>query len=72
MIKYALIVLFVFAVVCGAFVAGYFLGRAHRQIEYVEKQVEGIKYVEKKHAVIAARPNSDRTELLKLMQAGKL
>ncbi len=65
------ILVFIFILV-GAFISGYFIGKAHKQIEYVEKKVEVIKYVEEKRAVIAARPNSNRAELLKLMQAGKL
>lgn len=70
--KNAFIVLFFIAFVGGTFVSGYFLGKAHRQIEYIEKKVEVIKYVEKNKAVIAAKPNAGRADILKLMRAGDL
>lgn len=59
------------ALVGGLCVASYLLGRSHATIKEVEKRVEVIKYVEKQKAVIHAKPNASRDELLSLMRAGK-
>lgn len=67
---------FIFAVwgfvIAGAYWAGYRVGNANRQIEYVTKQVEVVKYVEREKAKIYAQPNAGRSELLELMRNGKL
>lgn len=60
------------ALVGGLCVASYLLGRSHATIKEVAKRVEVIKYVEKQKAVIHAKPNAGRDELLSLMRAGKL
>lgn len=52
--------------------AGQEVGRSEARVQVIEKQVEVIRYVEKKKAEIHARPNAGRDDLLKLMRAGKL
>lgn len=61
------------AALCFAFYeAGQEVGRSEARVQVIEKQVEVIRYVEKKKAEIHARPNAGRDDLLKLMRAGKL
>ena len=61
------------AALCFAFYeVGQEVGRSEAKIQVIEKQVEVIRYVEKKKAEIHARPNAGRNDLLKLMRAGKL
>ena len=57
------------AALCGAF---YALGRSHAKVSVVTKQVEVIKYVEKKAAEIHSRPNAGRAALLALMREDRL
>ena len=42
------------------------------KVQIVEKQVEVIKYVERKKAEIQAKPNAGRSDLLELMRADRL
>ncbi len=58
----------VFLAACG----GFLYGRSVVKTQIVEKQVEVIKYVAKKRAIIQAKPNANRDELLKLMYSGNL
>ena len=61
------------AALCYAFYeAGQKVGESRAKVQIVEKQVEVIKYVEKKKALSQSRPNAGRDDLLKLMRAGKL
>lgn len=66
-LRYAIYLAIFLLIVGGAYLAGYHIGAADRQVEYVTKEVEVIKYVEKKKADIYSRPNATRDELLKLM-----
>lgn len=66
--KILIFVLLFFSLLIGA----YFLGRSHAKLKIVEKEIEVVRYVDKKKAEIQARPNASRNELLKLMRAGKL
>ena len=50
----------------------YQLGKSNARVQIVTKQVEVVKYVEKKKAAIYSKPNADRADLLKLMRAGLL
>lgn len=70
--KYAFALVVLILIASGAYCAGYRVGSANRQIEYVTKQVEVVKYVEKEKAKIYAQPNAGRDDLLKLMHVGKL
>ncbi len=60
-------------------VASYCLGRSHTEVKIIKekgeeiiKEVEVIKYVEKKKAKIWVQPNAGRDDLLKLMYSGQL
>lgn len=50
----------------------YQLGKSNARVQIITKQVEVIKYVQKKRAVIQSRPNAGRDELLRLMRASQL
>ena len=50
----------------------YELGKSRAEVKFVEKEVEVVRYVEKKRAEIYARPNAGRDALLELMRGGKL
>lgn len=61
------------AALCFAFYeVGQRVGRSEAKVQIVEKQVEVIKYVERKKAEIQAKPNAGRSDLLELMRAGRL
>lgn len=70
-VKYAILIAFFFFVVTGAYYTGYQIGRTDKQVEYVTKQVEVIKYVSRERSEIQAKPNAGRDALLELMRAGK-
>lgn len=66
-------VLLIISALCFAFYqVGQTVGEGKAKVKIVEKQVEVIRYVEKKKAEIHARPNAGRDDLLKLMRAGRL
>ena len=67
MVKYAIYFVIFLLVIGGAYLAGYHIGAADRQVEYVTKEIEVIKYVDKKKSDIYSKPNATRNELLKLM-----
>lgn len=63
--------------ICLFFVTGlcflsYRLGQSNAEVKTITKQVEVVKYVEKKRSDIYAVPNANRDELLKRMRAGIL
>ena len=61
------------AALCFAFYeVGQKVGESRAKVQVIEKQVEVIRYVEKKKAKIHAKPNAGRDDLLKLMHAGRL
>lgn len=70
--RYAICGAILCSIVGGAYYLGYKAGANNTRIEYVEKQVEVIKYVEKKKADIYSRRSATRPELLELMYNGKL
>lgn len=72
MVKYALAFVILIFVAVGAYGTGYQMGSANKQIEYVTKQIEVVKYVEKEKAKIHAQPNAGRDELLRRMRANEL
>ena len=65
-------ILFWFVSVMMAACGGFLYGKSMAKTQVVEKQVEVVKYVAKKRAVIQAKPNANRDELLKLMRANNL
>ena len=70
--RYAIYLVIFLLVISGAYLAGYHIGAADRQVEYVTKEIEVIKYVDKKKSDIYSRRSATRPELLKLMYDGKL
>lgn len=72
LIRWAVVILMIAALCFAFYEVGQKVGRSEAKIQIVEKQVEVIRYVERKKAEIHARPNAGRDDLLKLMRAGKL
>lgn len=72
LIRWAVTMLMVAALCFAFYEVGQEVGRSEAKIQVIEKQVEVIRYVEKKKAEIHARPNAGRDDLLKLMRAGRL
>ena len=70
--RYAIYFVIFLLVIGGAYLAGYHIGAADRQVEYVTKEIEVTKYVDKKKSDIYSRRSATRPELLKLMYDGKL
>ncbi len=65
--------LFVVAALCFAFYqVGQTVGEGKAKIQVIEKEVEVIRYVEKKKADIYSQPNATRDDLLELMRGNKL
>ena len=63
------VILAMITTLCFAF---YKLGKSNAKIEIVTKEIEVIKYVEKKKANIYTKPNASRSELIKRMRNGML
>jgi len=72
LIRWAVTMLMVAALCFAFYEVGQEVGRSKTKIQIIEKEVEVIRYVEKKKAEIHARPNAGRDDLLKLMRAGRL
>ena len=70
--RYAICGVILCAVVGGAYYLGYKAGANNARVEYVTKEIEVVKYVDKKKSDIYSRPNASRAALLKLMQDNKL
>lgn len=72
LMRYALLISLFILIIAGAYYTGYRVGSSDKQVEYVTKQVEVVKYVSRERAEVHAKPNAGRAELLKLMHDGKL
>jgi hypothetical protein len=72
LIRWAVTMLMVAALCFAFYEVGEASGRKEAKIQIIEKEVEVVRYVEKKKAEIHARPNAGRDDLLKLMRAGRL
>lgn len=70
--KYAICGVILCLIVGGAYYIGYTTGSADRRVEYVEKEVEVVRYVNNKKSDIYSKPNASRAALLKLMYDNKL
>lgn len=70
--KYAILGVVLAAILLGAYYLGYSAGTNNTRVEYVTKEVEVVRYVDKKKSSIYSKPNASRTALLKLMQDNKL
>ena len=66
------VIIMLSAIILWSFGCGYWLGKGHQKIEYITKEIEVVKTVSKKKAVIQARPHIDRDTALKLMYDNKL
>lgn len=72
MVKYAILCVILVAVIAGAYYSGYKAGSGDTRVEYVTKEIEVTKYVNKKKADIYSKPNAGRTALLQLLHNGIL
>ena len=72
LIRWAVTMIMVAALCFAFYEVGQTVGRTEAKVQVIEKQVEVIRYVEKKKAEIHAKPNAGRDDLLKLMRAGRL
>ena len=72
LIRWAVTMIMVAALCFAFYEVGQKVGRSEAKVQVIEKQVEVIRYVEKKKAEIHAKPNAGRDDLLKLMRAGRL
>ena len=70
--KYAILGIILCAVVGGAYYLGYSAGSTNQRVEYVTKEVEVVRYVDRKKSEIYSKPNASRDALLKLMHDNKL
>ena len=70
--RYAIFVSVLVAILFGTYYLGYRSGANNTRVEYVTKEIEVIKYVDKKKSDIYSRPNASRAALIKLMQDNKL
>lgn len=66
MVKYAFYLLIFAFIVCGAYLAGYRVGKADTKVEYVTQEV--VKYVEvdKAKSAIYSSPNINRDTALRM------
>lgn len=55
-----------------AFYCGYGLGQKNQKIQYITKEIEVVKNVTQKRAVIQSRPHITRDYALELMRKNKL
>lgn len=71
--KKILLIIALFGIlIIGAYYLGYKLGSANTTIEYITKEKEVIKYVEKTKSDIYAKPNITRDTALQLFNEGRL
>ena len=70
--RYAIFGSVLVAILFGTYYLGYRSGANNAKVEYVTKEIEVIKYVDKKKSDIYSRPNASRTALIKLMLNNKL
>lgn len=66
------VILMAAALTVWSFACGYWLGQSRQKVQYITKEVEFVKQISKKRAVIQSRPNITRDAALKLMREGKL
>lgn len=50
------------------FICGYYIGSQNKKIEYIEKTVEVVKYVDKKKSAIYSARNITRDNALRLLE----
>lgn len=72
MVRYAICGIILCAVIGGAYYLGYNAGTNNTRVEYVEKQVEVIKYVEMERGKIYSSANIGRDTALRMFHNGEL
>ena len=70
--RYAIFGSVLVAILFGTYYLGYRSGANNTRVEYVTKEIEVIKYVDKKKSSIYSKPHASRSVLLELMRNGKL
>ena len=70
--KYAILVFVFILTVGGAYYLGYRVGGSDTRVEYITKEIEVVRYVDKKKSDIYSKPNASRDTLLELMRSNKL
>lgn len=70
--KYAICGALLAAAILGAYCSGYAVGSRDVKIEYVTKEVEVIKYVDKQKDKIYSSPTAVPTDLIRLFNEGTL
>ena len=70
--KYAIFSALFGLAVCGAYYSGYAVGSRNVRIEYITKEKQVVKYVEKKKAQIYSTPSAVPSDLIWLFNANKL
>ena len=70
--KYAILGVVLAAILLGTYYLGYRSGANNTRVEYVTKEIEVIKYVDKKKSDIYSRPNASKEQLLDLMKNNML
>ena len=70
--KYAICGALLGLAIAGAYYSGYAVGSRNIRIEYITKEKEVVKYVEKKKAQIYSTPSANRDNLIGLFNANKL
>ena len=70
--RYAIFGSVLVAILFGTYYLGYKAGTNNTRVEYVTKEIEVIKYVDKKKSDIYSRPNASKEQLLDLMKNNML
>ena len=68
MVRYAICGVILCAVVGGAYYLGYNAGANNTRVEYVTKEVEVVRYVNKEKEKVYTRPNDDFAAIYKRMR----
>lgn len=72
MLRYAIFGSVLVAILFGTYYLGYRSGANNARVEYVTKEIEVVRYVDKKKSDIYSRRSATRPELLELMYNNKL
>ena len=71
MVRYAICGVILCVIIGGAYYLGYSSGTNNTRVEYVEKQVEVIKYVEVERGKIYSSPNIGRDTAVRMLHEGQ-
>ena len=70
--KYSIIGVVLAAILLGTYYLGYRSGANNTRVEYITKEVEVVRYVDKKKSDIYSKPNASKEQLLDLMKSNVL